>query len=182
MQPIISNNIIQNCNKSAEKLCWYAVYTRPSHEKKVYELLKQEKIEVFLPLHTTIRQWSDRKKKVSKPLFRCYLFVNISLREYYTVLNTPGVVRFITFGKKAVIIPEKQIQLIKYMLAQEFPATEVLDFIPIGTKVEITVGSFTGVIGELVEYAGKKRVVIHVDEICKSLLINVSLHFLKLAG
>ena len=56
---------------------WYAIYVKSRHEKVIFSELQKKGIESSLPLMTTIRQWSDRKKKVEVPLFRSYLFVKI---------------------------------------------------------------------------------------------------------
>jgi transcription antitermination factor NusG len=162
--------------------CWYAVYTRPCFEKRVYEQLVRQNIQAYLPLQTTIRQWSDRRKKLSEPLFSCYVFVHIGLREYYTVLNLIGVVRYVTFCGKAVSIPEKQIKLIRNLLAEDMEVVEAAACLPVGTQVRIKAGPLTGIAGELVEHAGKKRVIIRIEEICKALLVNVPMHYLELAG
>ena len=47
---------------------WLVAYTRMHHEKKVQERLTALDIESFLPIHTEVRQWSDRKKKVDRVL------------------------------------------------------------------------------------------------------------------
>ena len=169
-------------NLQLKEMKWYAIYTRPRYEKRIYEQLKNQGIEAFLPLQTTIRQWSDRRKKVSEPLFNCYLFVNITLKDYYHVLNADGVVRFITCEGKAVSIPENQIRLIRNLLGMEYDVTVTHEIFPTGTLVEIKAGPLIGLIGELVEYAGRKRVIIRIDEICKSIWVNVPLHFLALGG
>jgi transcriptional antiterminator RfaH len=160
--------------------CWCAIYTRPRHEKKVFAQLQQEKIQAYLPLQTTIRQWSDRKKKVSEPLFSCYVFVHITVKDYSKVLNLRGVVRYVTFGGKAVVIPEKQIQLIRNLLEQDNETIEVSIMPLAGTRVEIIAGPLMGITGELVDYAGKKRVIIRIEEISKSMLVNVPSNLLKL--
>ena len=59
-------------------LRWFALYTRHRFEKKVAARLEDKGIESFLPLHTVLRQWSDRRKKVEEPLFNCYVFVHIN--------------------------------------------------------------------------------------------------------
>jgi transcriptional antiterminator RfaH len=164
----------------AQKPHWYAIYTRPRHEKKVYEQLLRLNIETFLPLQTTIRQWSDRKKKVTEPLFRCYIFVFISNQDYYRALNVNGVVRYVTFEGKAVAIPEKQILLIRNLLSEDIEIDESLGPIIKGTRVEIMAGPLIGIFGELIEHAGKKRVIIRIEEINKTLLVNIPLSFLKL--
>ena len=48
-----------------DKKYWYAIYVRSRSEKKVVAQLEDIGVEVFLPLITRIKQWSDRKKKVS---------------------------------------------------------------------------------------------------------------------
>lgn len=164
----------------SKQLTWYAIYTRPRHEKKIFARLLQEKIDAFLPMQTTIRQWSDRKKKVSEPLFSCYIFVHISSKDYYRVLNQDGVVRYVTFEGKAVTIPEKQIRLIQNLLDLNVDIEESSEPIPKGAMVEIKAGPLAGVTGQLIERTGKKRVVIRIEEINKALLVNVPVHYLKL--
>jgi|WetSurSiteA1Bulk_404760.scaffolds.fasta_scaffold00720_6 transcriptional antiterminator RfaH len=163
-----------------KQLNWYALYTRPRHEKKIYAKLKQENIEAFLPLQTTIRQWSDRKKKVSEPLFSCYVFVFISTKDYYRILNLNGVVRFVTFEGKAVAIPEKQIKIIRMLLEQDIEIEDTKEPIAKGSRVEIKIGPLSGISGELLESAGKRRVIIRIEEINKTLLVNVPLNYLRL--
>ncbi|MBT6356477.1 MAG: antitermination protein NusG, partial [Chloroflexi bacterium] len=42
---------------------WYAIYVKSRHEKVIFSELRKKGIESSLPLMTTIRQWSDRRKK-----------------------------------------------------------------------------------------------------------------------
>jgi transcription antitermination factor NusG len=179
MQQVISykNHTIK---RSAFIPHWYAVYTRHSHEKKVFKQLQQMEIEAYLPLNTTIRQWKDRKKKISLPLFSCYVFVNINEKKYYNVLNIPGVVRFVTFEGKAVAIPEKQIRMVRNLLEQDIDVVEVKENLYNGAKVEIIAGSLAGISGELIYFAGKTRVIIRLDEISKSIMASVPMHLLRL--
>ena len=54
---------------------WFALYTRPRHEFKALEQIKELEVETYLPTITVIKQWSDRKKKITEPLFRSYIFI-----------------------------------------------------------------------------------------------------------
>jgi transcriptional antiterminator RfaH len=148
----------------------------------VYRKLEEQGIPSFLPLYNTFRQWSDRKRKISIPLFSCYVFVHISAQDYYRVLNIPGVIRYICFNGKAVVIPEKQIRTIKNLLELEIEVVEVQDFLYYGAKVEIIAGILSGISGKLIDFAGKKRVIISLDEIHKSMVISVPMHLLKFIG
>ena len=92
---------------------WHALYVRSRSERKVLTQLEEMGVEAYLPLITRIKQWSDRRKKIEEPLFKSYVFVHSSLRQYYDILNVYGVVRFVTFEHKAVIVPDNQIVAIK---------------------------------------------------------------------
>jgi transcriptional antiterminator RfaH len=158
---------------------WYAIYTKPHHEKKIAEQLLHDHIEAYLPLRTTLKQWSDRKKKISEPLFSCYIFVRIKPNEYFKVLNVPGVVRYITFEGKAVPIPDSQILLIKNLLEFELETPEFSVAMQTGDLVEIVAGPLMGIRGEMIEFSGKKRIIIRIKEIDKSILINIPVRLLR---
>ena len=100
---------------------WYALYTKPRHEKKVYSLLKDKKYDLFLPLISRMRQWKDRKKKVELPLFTSYLFVNFDYKYRFDVLETEGVVKIVNFCGTPAEVPEWQINSLRNML--NFPET-----------------------------------------------------------
>ncbi len=163
------------------KTFWYAAYTKPRNEKKVYERLCEKGIETFLPLQKKIKQWSDRKKMVEEPLFRSYIFVKIDSKDYYNVLNTPGVVRYITFGGKAAPIPERQIAMVKQLLVQDLEIETLDESLEPGTIVEIKFGGLMGLEGELVQHSGKKKVVVRIDHISHSLLVTLPSEFIAKA-
>lgn len=161
---------------------WYAIYTKPRNEKKACSELVKKGIEVYLPLLETLKQWSDRKKKVEEPLFKSYLFVHISKDDYYEVLNTPGIVRYITFEGKAVPIPDIQIRAIEYFLdSNSEPDAEEITIKP-GEPVEIIKGSLTGLVGTLVERSGKHKVRIEIDALGQSILLSISKSQIRATG
>src|SRR4030042_2560830 len=98
---------------------WYALYTHSRAEKKVAEELERQGIEHYLPLYKTLRQWSDRKKKVELPLIRSYLFVKIREKKSYPVLQTPGVMRIVSFSGRPVPIPDWQIENLRIVLGAQ---------------------------------------------------------------
>lgn len=159
---------------------WYALYTKSHHEKEVLRRLQEKGIHAYLPLFTTLRQWSDRKKKVQIPLFSCYIFVNIVPKEYYQVLNTPGVIKYVTFEGKAAPIPEKQIFFIKNIMEEDFEFEVVENKLCSGARVGVIAGSLTGLKGVLIDFRGKKRVIIQLDGIQKSMIVSMPLNLLRL--
>ena len=123
---------------------WYALYTRPRHEKKVHDQLVEKGIVSFLPLIKTVRQWKDRKKKVEMPLFTSYVFVKIDLKFRYDALQTHGVVRMVSFSGKPASIPDWQIEQLRQVI--EHPDTlELEQYLREGDWVQVTSGPFAGV-------------------------------------
>lgn len=151
---------------------WYALYTRPRHEKRVDWQLKQKGIESYLPLQQVVRRWSDRKKRVEEPLFRCYVFVHITLKDSLPALQTHGVVRMVSFNGQPASIPDEQIDAVKRIL-QERRALEPCDYFTLGQRVEVVYGPLTGIEGILVQKRGHNRLVVAIDSIRQALSVEV---------
>lgn len=158
---------------------WYAIYTKSRNEKKVYARLIEAGIDCFLPMFKTLKQWSDRKKWIEEPLFRSYLFVHINDSQYYDVLNTPGVVRYITFEGKAAPIPPLQITAIKLFINAEEEITNNLPDFKVGDKVEIFKGQLKGLTGYLIENKGKQKVKVEIEAIGHSIDLTIPKSHLK---
>ncbi|GAB4379271.1 MAG: UpxY family transcription antiterminator [Calditrichia bacterium] len=146
---------------------WYALYTRPRHEKRVDEHLREKGVESFLPLVERVRVWKDRKKKVPMPLFSSYVFVHIDLKDRYQALQTHGVVRLVSFGGEPAAIPDWQIEQLKQVIRH--PETLQLEsYLREGDWVEVVEGPFKGIKGRLKEIRGESRLVINIDGIYQS--------------
>jgi transcription antitermination factor NusG len=159
-------------------LQWYAVYTKPRSEKKLADRLTDKGIEAYLPMRRTLKQWSDRKKMVSEPLISSYVFVNVLQENYQDVLNTPGAVKYIWFSGKPAVIPESQIQTLKLILNNDFEIDCVSTILPKGSTVQVNSGPLKGLTGELVQYAGKNRVVVRLDQIDKAIMLTIATQLL----
>lgn len=164
---------------SSDKYFWYAIYTKSRAEKKTYILLQQRGIEVYLPLQKRLKQWSDRKKWVEEPLFNSYMFVYVSEREYMNVLQTPGVVRFVSFSGKAAPIREDQINFLKKILSSEEELEISEHQFSVGQKVRVVAGVFHGMTGELVDVKNTKRFIVRFDELNKSIILNIPTVYLE---
>ena len=158
---------------------WYAIYTRPRWEKKVAERLDEKKIENYLPLIKTLKQWSDRKKWIQEPLFRSYVFVHISEDQYLSSLQTPGVVKYVTFEKKRVSIPPVQIEAIRQFIESGDDLLSPSPEMHVGDRVVVMQGPLRGLEGTLVEFDQKHRVRIMIEGIRQSLHIKVPMSSLK---
>ena len=56
---------------------WFVVYTKPHQELKVADQLSSMGIINYCPTITLMKQYSDRKKKVIKPLLSSYVLVKL---------------------------------------------------------------------------------------------------------
>lgn len=160
---------------------WYAIYTKPNAEKKILTFLDEQNIDCYLPLKKTLRQWSDRKKWIEEPVFRCYLFVKVSHIEFFKVLEIPGAVKYVSFGGKPQTIPESQIENIKILTAQK--EREIFlsrENIKKGKIVEVLCGPFKGMQGEIVKIQGNYRIVIRIDALGSNLYANIKKDEIKL--
>ncbi|MES1159526.1 MAG: UpxY family transcription antiterminator, partial [Bacteroidota bacterium] len=99
-----------------KKKTWYAVYTKPRWEKKVYALLTEKGMEAYCPLNKVKKKWSDRVKWVDEPLFKSYVFVSIPEDEQTAVRMVSGVVNFVYWLGKPAVIKDKEIALIRSFL------------------------------------------------------------------
>jgi transcription antitermination factor NusG len=153
---------------------WYAIYTRSKAEKKVLIELEFLDIECYLPLITRYRQWSDRKKKVEEPLFRSYIFVHIHESLLYTVRNVPNVARFVSFEGKPTIVPEEQIHAIRYYLdEQDDPEDIDHSLIQEGQLVRIKQGQMEGLIGRMIHYRNKYRLMVQIEAVEQIISLNI---------
>lgn len=152
---------------------WYAVYVKSRAEKKVAVEFEIDGIDFYLPLIKKLKQWSDRKKWVEEPLFRSYIFVSIEQEQYFKVLQTQNVVKYVSFEGKAVPIRKEQIEAVRYYLNEKDPENIDNQIWEKGRKVEIISGSMTGLRGELIDVKGKKKVKVEIEVVGKTLLIQI---------
>jgi transcription antitermination factor NusG len=158
---------------------WYALYTKPRWEKKISHLLDEKRIENYLPVQKILKQWSDRKKWIQEPLFRSYIFVHILPEEHLPTLQTAGVVRFVSFERKAVVIPPVQIEAIKTYLQTGEELADSIPDVRTGDRVIVVRGSLKGLEGRLVQISKKKRLRIMIEGIRQSLHIKVPLSYIS---
>lgn len=153
---------------------WYILVTRSRFEKKCDHLLSLNGYETYLPLLKELKQWSDRKKWVEKPLFPGYIFVKFSSQERFNVIHTDGIARIVQFEQVDYCIEEKLIDGIKTYLNNESKPILVntLD-IEIGEEILIKNGPFKGLKGTLTQIKGKTRVLIAIMAIGQAFVVEL---------
>ena len=95
---------------------WFVLCTKPRNELKVTERLTRIGVEVYTPTKIEVRQWSDRKKKVTIPLLPSMLLVQLLEKEVDVVFDVPGAVRFLfEHGKRASVSDEEVLAMKSYL-------------------------------------------------------------------
>ncbi len=151
---------------------WYALYTRPRHEKQVQQELTNQQIEVYLPIHKIRRRWSDRYKIVEEPLFKNYLFVRSDAEHYRKALNPFGAVSFVTVEGEPAIIPNEELEALKILVTSEIPHNPY-PYLKAGRKVRLKYGPMEGCEGVLVRKRGLSRLVVTVHLLQRSIEAEV---------
>lgn len=164
--------------KTQEKI-WYAIYVKSRAEKKVAIELEAEGIDFYLPLEKRLKQWSDRKKWVEEPLFRSYIFVHISHKDYYRAL-VQNTVKYVTFEGKAVPVPPEQIEAVKVYLEEKEPIQPNDEDWETGKEVEVISGKLTGLKGVLMEVKGRSRVKVEIEVVSSSIILHIPKSKLRL--
>ena len=155
---------------------WYAVHVRPRSEKKAAAGLEASGMEYYLPLVITMRQWSDRKKKVQIPLIPGYCFVNVEERDFLPVLQQNHVVNFVKTEGRPAVIPACQIDFLRRMLDQSEIEFELLQQMPKpGQEVEIIAGPMIGLRAEVVRTNKKSKVILRMEAIGTAIRVEVPL-------
>jgi transcription antitermination factor NusG len=151
---------------------WYAAYTCSNQEKRVAAELNVRAVEHFLPLYSSVRRWRDRRVSLELTLFPGYVFVRLALRDRLRVLQIPSVVRLVGFSGHPVALPDTEVEIMRSGLSQGLRA-EPHPFLTVGRRVRITSGSFAGLQGVLKRKKNNWRVVVSLELIQRSVVLDV---------
>ena len=164
----------QGIEARPENSSWFAVQTRPRHEKKVSLGLKEKGIHSFLPLRREKRQWSDRWQWIELPLFSNYVFAQIpaTAESRVGVLRTSGVLRFAGVPGCGTPIPDEQIENLQAIVGQRIQLAPH-EFIKVGERVRIRGGALNGIEGILTAIKNDRSLVVSVSLIQKSVAIRI---------
>jgi transcription antitermination factor NusG len=100
------------------------------------------------------------------------VFVHVSDRERVPVLQTRGVVNLVSVAGKPAIVSEEDVECLRTCLSRPSDI-EPHPYLRIGQRVRVKHGPFAGYEGVLVEKQNSVRLIITVDQIMKSVAINL---------
>ena len=157
---------------------WLVIYTKPKNELKVSNRLSEMGVECYCPTFKSMRQWSDRKKKITMPLFRSYVFVKINPEKRELVYSVNGVVRYLFWLGKPAIVKNEEIEAIKDFLSESNSIEHPSGDLAFGQSMNIRQGPFKGMTGKYL-YRKKNQLILEVPTL--GTVVKISLHKSQLA-
>jgi len=143
---------------------WYAIYTRPSHEKSVVKHFGVREIECYLPSYRTTRRWKNRLKvELELPLFPGYVFARFPWSRHASVLEVSSVVSIVGNGREALPLRQDEIQALRTGLERR--RAEPHSNLVVGDRARIANGALEGFEGIVVRRSNGLRVVLSLQQI-----------------
>lgn len=146
---------------------WVAALVQVRSEKSVGQKLQDLGFENYVPTQTEIHQWSDRKKKVERVVIPMIVFIHIPENAIKEITNYPFIHKLLTApGQRTpAIIPDAQIENLKFMLKQTEAQVEIKDRVfKTGDRVRIIRGPLKDLEGELCKVeSDRPMVAVQVD-------------------
>ena len=150
---------------------WYAAYTSANHEKRVAEQLTHRSVEHILALYAVSRRWKDRWVHLQQPLFPGYVFVRLALRDRLLVSSIPGVACLVGTGRMPTAIADEDIAALRRVVGEGL-SVQPHPYLTVGRRVRITAGALAGYEGVLIRRRGKQRVVLSIELIRQSMVVD----------
>jgi transcription antitermination factor NusG len=163
---------------------WFIVRTRSRAEKKVAVVLKSEGWDAYCPTYFTMKQWSDRIKKVELPLISGTVFVRCCDKSVEEIYDNPLVVHIMKEFQKLAIVRESEINNLKILCDQwddsVITAADNLVFKQ-GDLIKVVNGSFSGLQGQMTKLKGKHKLIITIKALNKSFIVEIPKSMVQLA-
>ena len=159
---------------------WYVIRVRSQSERLVQVGLHNKHFEVLNPTYQALSIRKDRRKVLSKPIFKGYMFFRALLdsESHLEVLKTPGVVEILQNRKGPTPVPDEQVENVRILekhVGDCFYGTDLV----VGDAVIVRDGPLTGLRG-IIDKMYSKKLYIYVDAIPGSVMIAVEPHQVQL--
>ena len=134
---------------------WLVIYTKPNFEIKVSKALKYMGIKSYCPVYIQLKQYSDRRKKIQKPLLPSYVLVYIDNNDRRKVFSIPGVIRFVFWLGKPVEVSNNEIELMENNISGIYDNISISNLTK-GSTYKIMDGPFRGYQSRVIYISNKK--------------------------
>lgn len=162
------------------KAGWYVLYVKSCQERKAYLRLQESGHETFLPLVKTVRQWSDRKKAVFKPLFPSYVFAYFrSQMDFHRAFSVEGICTCVRFGKEYARVTDTEIDKIRFLTGtgDVFDIETNVSLPSIGEMRRIVYGSLRGIECEVIKIKNVNKIVVRIDSLRQNIVATLPSYY-----
>lgn len=158
-----------------EKSYWFVAIVNHNSEKKISERLDKLGVANYVPIQSEWHIWKNgRKVKVDRVVIPNIVFIQCTEHQRREIVRLPYIKRFMTdkaggsdknIGKPLAIIPEHQLERLKFMLGQsELPVSFSDTLYKIGDKVRVIRGCLSGLEGEMMALKpGKTELIVNLN-------------------
>lgn len=155
---------------------WFAVQTKANLEYFVIKKLKSNNYKTYIPAYETTVSHARSFKKVVKPLFPNYFFVELDENStgFREINYTSGVVSILNSGYEPIIVPNTIISNFRNLEDGNgfINLAKTLNYYE-GQNVKINSGVFKGKIGSFIGLNGKDRILVLLNILGKSIRVPV---------
>ena len=118
---------------------WYVLHTKPRSEIKAEEQLLSLGINAYCPKLSEIKIWSDRKKKIDRPMLPSMVLVKIKDKDINRVFESSLVIRYMFWLGKRAVVRQSEIDILKkYLNGRHNIIDSSLSDINIGETVKLS--------------------------------------------
>jgi transcriptional antiterminator RfaH len=159
---------------------WYLLYTRLNFEMEIADLFEKKNIQYFLPLIEQPGQGHIKRRIRKIPLFPSYIFIKLSTTEDYGNINCSDFAGdFLKQGRKPVWVPEEIISQVSVAADKAASLYVSAQYFQPGEQIKLEQGVLSGVSGELIQYNGKKKILVRVNIINRCILIDLPAEYMS---
>jgi transcription antitermination factor NusG len=160
---------------------WFALRVKHRHEKAVAQSLDGKGYQRFLPLYWARQRRFTERRDVEIPLFAGYVFCRMKITNRLPILMIPGVFHIVRMGKFFSVVDDGEIQALQKVVASNLYA-QPWPFLKQGQLVAIEEGPLNGLCGILTEVQEKKKLVVSVTLLQRSVAVEVDRRWIRLIG
>lgn len=172
---------------------WFVAIVNSRHEKTVAEKLEALGLRAYVAAQKEMRVWKNgRRKIVDRVVIPSVVFVHCTEKTRREIVNLPYIFRFMVnrsadsgaLNKPVAVIPDKEIEKLKFMLGQSDVPVEFVDHeYSGGDRVRVSRGSLTGLEGVVLRAESGTRDLIVSLNLLGSAKVRISVEDLEpLAG
>jgi transcriptional antiterminator NusG len=147
---------------------WLAVHVQSNSEWNVCAGLKERNYEAFLPVSRVTANRAVREK----PLFPGYLFFRWQRSCAHRIVEIPGVIRLLGFGRRPVPVDEAEIASVQRVVESGLLA-KPWKFLGTGDHVRLVGGPLRGLDGFLMQVSESAYLIVQITLMQRAVAVRV---------